>query len=295
MHLHPDSNYPSRGIFSPILFSYISDTIEKMKSLRHLALLPALLVLNSVSAQQDKMLKKTIELKIPREGGANGAGVAWHPGLKTYYAAIAGNTSFFMGVYDNKGKLLSPVEQQTYFDIRGLWYNSKTKAIQANGYNDNGWAEYVLDKSGMPTDLKIIHDEMNQPGAQSVGAYDSKTDAVLFLNDEGFLERFDMADGRYVDNTELKLGTNAGESNNSLVLANYNTSTAVYTGISGAEVGLLNHASRRIELYDLNSGFMVKTLTLPDEASVPQFLNFAYSNGLYWLFDKTERIWVGYK
>ncbi|MBM3432222.1 MAG: hypothetical protein FJX92_04360 [Bacteroidetes bacterium] len=86
----------------------------------------------------ERELKEVIQLVIPREGGANAANVAWHPIQKKYYAAMAGNISFSLAVYDNTGKLLSPTDQETLFDVRGLWYNPTTKTIQMNGYNDFG-------------------------------------------------------------------------------------------------------------------------------------------------------------
>jgi hypothetical protein len=269
-----------------------------MKKLHRLYFLPILFLLFSASAQQQKQLKKTLELKVVREGGANGAGVVWNPGSKKYYAGLAGNSSFFMGVYDNKGQLLSPIEQQTYFDLRGLWYNATTRTIQANGYSDAGWAEYILDSKGMPTDVKILHKDMHQPGEHSVGTFNTKDNVILFLNEEGFVERYDIADGLYLDNVELKLGKtamDADEADNAEVLEDYNSSTAIYTGISGAEIGLLNFTKRQIELYDIKNGNMTRRLALPDDSPIPGFLNFAYCNGIYWLFDKPARIWMGYK
>jgi hypothetical protein len=101
-----------------------------------------LLVGASANSQTIKTLKKVLELKITEPGGANAASVAWHPVQKKYYAAQAGNADFPLGVFDVKGKMLSNSTQTTLFDIRGLWYNAKTKTLQANGYNDFGWTEY---------------------------------------------------------------------------------------------------------------------------------------------------------
>lgn len=117
---------------------------------------------------------KVIELKVPKEGGANGAGIVWHPIQKKYYAAMAGNKSFSLAVFDEKGHLLSSPDQSALLDVRGLWYNSKTKTIQANGYDAAGWWEYQLDNKGMPTSIKELKSGKNQPDAQSCGAYDSK-------------------------------------------------------------------------------------------------------------------------
>src|SRR5687768_9931926 len=141
-----------------------------MKLSTRITLVSAFSLITSIAtAQPVKELKKVLELKIPREGGANGASVTWHPGLKKYYAAMAGNTTYFIGVYDTKGTRLNPTTQETMFDIRGLWYNPNTKTIQMNGYEDFGWAEYKLDSKGFPTSVKNIHEGMNQPEEQSVG------------------------------------------------------------------------------------------------------------------------------
>src|SRR5262245_4426823 len=75
-------------------------------------------------------LKKVLELKMPKEGGANGASVAWHPVQKKYYAAMAGNTTYPLAVFDINGKRLSADDQTTMFDVRGLWYNSRSKKLQ---------------------------------------------------------------------------------------------------------------------------------------------------------------------
>ena len=61
--------------------------------------------LNLVQAQTPtRQLKQILKLEIPMEGGANGASVTWHPVLKRYYAAMAGNKIYSLGVYDPTGK-----------------------------------------------------------------------------------------------------------------------------------------------------------------------------------------------
>jgi hypothetical protein len=258
-------------------------------------LLLAILFNTVINAQVEKKLTKTLELVIPREGGANGASVTWHPEQKKYYAAMAGNTSFFFGVYDAKGKRLSPEELSTKFDVRGMWYNGNTKTIQMNGYSDFGWAEYVLDEKGFPSDVKVMYEDMFQPFEQSVGTFNKKGDLVYFLNADGNIDVYELDGALYSDEIELKLGITrqSGEAaDNASVIENYDPSSPIYTG---DRIGLLNHKQRQIELYDLETGYMTHKLILPADAIVPDFLNFAYANGIYWLFDKTARIWKGYK
>ncbi len=250
-----------------------------------------------------KRLKKVLQLKITREGGANAAGVAWHPIQKKYYAAMAGNANFQMGVYDPSGKILHNSEQKTYFDVRGFWYNPNTKTLQANGYNEFGWTEFKLNAKGMPVSVKPLYDSvMYQPDEQSIGAYDPQKDAVYFFNPDGNLNKHNYKEGFYDSEILLHLGfTNQQEMDdkgvveNSEAKENYNSTPVIFTGIKGNEIGLLNYKNRQIELYNIRTGFLAKILILPEAAPVSDWHNFSYCNGIYWLFDNKARIWMGYK
>lgn len=261
----------------------------------------SLLTLSLCSSAQVKnsTLKQVLELKIAGEGGANGASVAWHPIQKKYYAAIAGNATFPLGVFDATGKRLSPETLTTMFDVRGLWYNPASKNLQSNGYDDNGWVEYLLDKKGLPTDIKELIAGNNQPTSQSVGALNPKKNEIYFFNEDGNISVYDAKDGQVKDDITLILGMSAddddGMSDNYDVLEDYNASTLIYTGIKGAEIGLLNVYENQIELYNISTGYMTRTLTLPSTAAVYENLNFSYANGIYWLFNKETRVWTGYK
>jgi hypothetical protein len=254
----------------------------------------------SLQAQSTKQLKPVLELKIPREGGANAASVAWHSELKKYYASMAGNADFFIGVYNTAGKLLSPVSQKTMFDVRGLWYNPNTKTLQMNGYDEFGWGEYNLDANGFPLSVKPLQEGIHQPDKQSVGAFNPKEKVVYFFNPDGIIEKWNFNEGTFVENFELTLSKTKEESeadvqSNYDVLKDYNSNTVIYTGIANAELGLLNYLNKEIELYNLKDGHLTQKLKLPDDAPVKEFLNFSYCNGIYWLFDTEARIWKGYK
>jgi hypothetical protein len=77
--------------------------------------------------------------------------------------------------------------------------------------------------------------------------------------------------------------------------ANYNSTTVIYTGITNAEFGLLNIATREIELYSKQDGLLYQKLKLPKEASPRDKFNFGFANNTYFLFDKNKRSWVGYR
>jgi hypothetical protein len=132
-----------------------------------------------------------------------------------------------------------------------------------------------------------------------VGSFNLRTKKIYFFNDEGSLEIYGYPDGAYEDLFDLRLSLTKkgddGSVHNEDVIDNYNYTTVVYTGIKNAEFGLLNHAGKQIELYNEADGYMTQKLELPGDAPIQKLLNFAYANGIYWLFDKSERKWVGYK
>jgi hypothetical protein len=266
-----------------------------MKKILAIFLLSAFSAATVVNAQ-DKILKKVLELNIIGTGGQNGAAVAWHPKQKKYYAAVAGNTSFPLAVFDEKGKLLSDGELSTMFDIRGLWYNIKSGDLQMNGYYESGWATYVLDSKGIPTDIEIAIDEMAQPEENSVGSYSSTENLVYFLDSYGGVSKYDPA-GVFKSDFSLKLGAGAGDASedhdNSEISEDYNLSYAAVP--KAGEIAILNEALRQIEVYSTESGKMKHKLKLPANAPVSNWMNFSYTNSMYWLFDKEDRKWIGYK
>ena len=94
----------------------------------------------TIQAQKTQPLKQVIELKMPKTAddekpGKRGASIVWHPVQKKYYAVFAGNVDFPMGVFDEKGKRLSPDDQIAMLDTRGLWYDPSTKLISGNAYD----------------------------------------------------------------------------------------------------------------------------------------------------------------
>jgi hypothetical protein len=267
-----------------------------------------LLFLSSIAmpafTQTSKSLKKILELKMPKTAdddmpGTRGASVAWHPGQKKYYAAMAGNASYPMAVFDVKGKRLSDDDLVAMMDTRGLWYNPVTKKICGNGYNETGWFYYNLNKTGLVTGYDMQLEGMNQPGEQCVGAYNPATKNVLFLKGSEI--------SMYKDNNMSDISTlmihwgrkktqGADEAEDAAVTPEaYNNTTVVFTGIKGQELGFLNVEKKQVELYDIGSGFITNTLKLPADIAAETSFNFAYTNGMYWLFDMENRIWKGYK
>ncbi len=262
----------------------------------------ALWIAISAPAQSSsKTVKKVLELKMAKTvdddmPGTRGAAVVWHPVQEKYYAVFAGNSAYPLSVFDSKGKRVSATDQAALFDIRGMWYNRVTKTLQMNGYSDNGWAEYKLDAKGIPDDVGVLFEGMNQPNEQSTGLYNAREKMVCFFDSDGKLYKYDLASGDPISTVTLYLGkiSENNEFENEDVIEGYNLS-AVYTDMPGSEIALLNHYERKIELYSLRTGFKVKEFNLPEDAPAETIFNFAFANGIYWLFDMKTRTWKGYK
>ncbi len=66
----------------------------------------ALLFISFSTAQAQTILKQVLVLQMPEDDGSNSASVVWHPLTKKYYTSMAGNASYPMGVFNEKGKLI---------------------------------------------------------------------------------------------------------------------------------------------------------------------------------------------
>jgi hypothetical protein len=255
---------------------------------------------------QVKELKKVSSLQMARTvdddmPGTRGAAVAWHPIQKKYFASMAGNQQYPLGIFDESGKRLSADEQNCLQDVRGLWFNPTKKAIQGNCFGEGGWFIYKLDEEGIVYKAEVIVEGMNQPTDQSVGSYHSGLNKVIFIDiDSVFF--YNSATGVKEKSIFLHLGqkkkattANSDAAPVENMPDNYNSSTIICTGIKGSELGLLNIDKKQIELYNIADGYMTTILGLPEETAVESSFNFAYCNNIYWLFNIEKRTWLGFK
>jgi hypothetical protein len=226
--------------------------------------------------------------------------VLWHPVQKKYYAAFAGNYTYPLAVFDAAGKRLSDEDLTCMIDLRGLWYNPKLKKICGNGYNDIGWFSYKLDPKGIPLENEIYAAGMNQPGQQSIGVFNAKSNMVYFLegqniyvyNEEGMQEE----DSTIRIYAGISKKEDIDEDDDAEYLSeDYSFNVLIYTGNPKTEFGLLNVTEKQVELYNRKTGLMTQKLKLPADLPTWGSFNFSYTNGIYWAFNQDTRIWTGYK
>lgn len=249
-------------------------------------------LLQTAVGQQSLQLTKVMELQVQGEGGSNGASIAWHAVGKKYYAAMAGNASYPLCVFSENGTLLSPADNASMVDVRGLWFNAKKAKIQGNAFGEDGWFEYILNAQGIPTDFKKMVEGASQPDDQCVGTFSSKTNEVIFF-DGMDIYFYDAITGEVKESISFdQVLTNSG-----IALSekeNYNTRSILFTGKPGQELGMLNVEKKQLELFSLE-GKRSLILKVPSNQNVYASFNMAYSNGMYWFFNKDNRKWIGYK
>lgn len=267
-------------------------------------IIAGLFISSTGSLAQNRTLKKVMELQMPKTAkdelcGTRGGGVCWNPITKKYYAAFCGNARFPMAVFNPEGKRISSDSLTTMEDIRGIWFNPSINKIMANGYNETGWISYELNNAGIPKAYYYKFTGMNQPNEQSTGAYYSLLKSVVF-RDGNQVVLYQNTGNESVEVKEAVLihwgrkksegpGEDAGSAGEV-----YN-SNVVVTNIKNAEFGFLHTAAKQIELYNIQDGYQQSILKLPEDAPVESSFNFAYSNGIYWLFDIPKRKWIGYR
>jgi hypothetical protein len=240
---------------------------------------------------------RVMEIKIP-EGGANGGAVVYHPREKLYYAAQTGNKEFPLVIFKEGGNVVSSSDQAVMMDIRGLWYNTKTKEIGGNGYAQFGWFKYELNKNGIPSSIDNFKTGRWQPDDHSAGVYNFDDNEVLFLSGMN-IECYNTEGSAKNKIIRINPGQKSADDGVKMNITdfeiNYNFRSIIYTGYKGTEIGLLNVTKKQVELYDIKTGYLTRIVKLPLSFTPEKFFNFSFSNDTYWVFNKATRHWNGFR
>lgn len=215
----------------------------------------------------------------------NCSGVAFNPVMGRYYAVRAGNPAFPLETWTSSGTQLYTTSAG--FDWRGMWWNPNTNQLEGNGFFNTGLWRADLNGSGYALNTGAqIFTGMAQPDAQSCGDYDYVANEVIYYF-SGRIYRYSRA-------TNAALG-NYALTGCPVAFSNINSTTVVYTGCPGKEIGILNYVNKRIYLFDKSNGAYVGTSQLPNTAVTSSSFRFSYANGLAWLFDLGTGNWYSYR
>ncbi len=218
-------------------------------------------------------------------GTTNRSGVAFNPDKQLYYSVNAGSSSYPIETYDINGNVLSSTNQS--FDYRGLWWNPNTNQLEGNGYNNLGiWAQALNGTNGHALNSgSLVIAGVSGPDNQSCADYDYMNDEILYYHN-GKIYSFSRA-AHTVINTVTITGLPVG-------LGNINSTSLVYIGISGLEIGIYDYVTKSLYLINKSTGSYVASCYIPVTSSSHNRFRMAFANGRFFLFDQATRIWSGY-
>jgi hypothetical protein len=229
----------------------------------------------------------SLSMELQSDAGFNGAAVAWHPLFEMYYTLIAGNEEFPIDVFDAKGNHLQTRDAGR--DCRGLWYNPTYEYLEAHTYDVHDIISYVFDDFGFLTEDEPYEELFELPvwDPQAVMALDVERDAYVWYNyEENVLGIISAETGDEMDVLPVDLPVDKEF---------INSNTVIYTGITGAEYGLLNIDTKQVYLINKTDGKVSVTVQLPAQVVVGDAFRFSFANGHVWIFDADERRWDGFK
>lgn len=237
-----------------------------------------------LNAQTVDILRSDITLNIKSENGNNGVAIAYNAKQKLYYVTYGGNADYPLEVFSENGNNL--YSAALGYDARGMNYDPKSNSLKGNLYDEGGYFEIRLDKSGIPTGQKsVILPGKHQPTEQSHGFWVPKS-KIIYFRDGITLYIYDMTQGK-----EKKQIALTGISENTL--SNCVDYVILYTGKKGFEFVLVNYTKPGVYLFNLKGAF-VKSIGFDSFITIESFFNVGYANNRVWIYNKTDRQWKGY-
>jgi hypothetical protein len=254
----------------------------KQSIIAFLLVAPAIGTMAQKQPQSDAVFDT--KLYVQGEDGTNGSAVAYNPNLKLYYIVIAGNADYPLEVTDLAGntKYTGPAG----VDVRGMWYNAKKNRLEGNAYA-GGLFAIELDMQGLPAQVVTISDGSFDGNPQACGVFDGKSAVMYYDHNLGEVDFYKAKGHKYKGHVKL--------TGFPTYLGGINSTSIIYTGYKGYEIGVLDYDSNEIYLFDRKTGKRSAIVKLPTEAITNSQFWFAYANDRVWLYDSDERAWSGYR
>ncbi|MDX1652271.1 MAG: T9SS type A sorting domain-containing protein [Brumimicrobium sp.] len=208
--------------------------------------------------------------------------LAYHPGFQYYYSNNAGGGTA-SEVFDLNGNV---VFTSYPTDWRGLWYNPNTGNIEGNSWSNNIIVDSLQANGDFMGNTAIIGSIL-PPEPQASAVYDSVLNRLYYYY-SGKIYSFDRTNLAAIDTVDL---------NGLPEIPQLTNVTLIYTGCTGAEIGIFHNANKEIHLFNRLNGAWSNTISFPANATTPTLYNthFAYTNGLVWTYsDFPQKMWVAY-
>ena len=239
----------------------------------------------TISAQTHILEKgyPILKLQATKINGNNGVAVTYSPKLKLYYTAYAGNQDYALETFDAGGKKL--FEQSIGFDSRGLWYNSKSKALEGNAYRGLGLYRIKLDKSGKPAKAESIIPRIEMPDDHTVGIYNPKKNEIMYFYNNT-LHLYSADKHKLKNSTKLNLPLSSYD---------FNERNMFFTGKKDIEIAMFDYSTYELFFFNLKTGKISGKTYIPLSFEPMQSFNISFCNDILFVFDYATKIWHGFQ
>ena len=223
-----------------------------------------------------------IRLKLQSNLGQRASTIIFDPERQQYITFWVGNREFDAEVFDINGKPI--YAGAAHVDTRGIWLGKKGKRIETNAYL-SGVEAIALDDKGFPTGKHTIINHLHEPPtADAAATLDTDSRQLIYL----------VSPGAWVYTMRGKAKKPIRFKGLPVAWKAINQNQVLYTGWRGKELGLVDFVSKKVYLFDKQTGMFSASISLHPKIVVPKHFGIGFANGLLWLFDEQKREWIGY-
>lgn len=217
-------------------------------------------------------------------GNNNRSAVVYIPQFNQYYCVDPGNPSFTMEAFSSTGTMLTSIAAS--HDYRGMWWNDSTQQLEGNSFSGGGIIAQNLDATGLPLGtITTIFATNTQPDVQSCAVFDPVNNWILYYFN-GSIHRYDRYTNSFAGSLAIT-GIPGG-------MGSVNTTSLIYTGCPGIEIGLYDFATSKVYFVDQTTGAYVSQSQLPVLYVSNDRFRFAFANNILFVFDPMLLKWNSY-
>ncbi len=214
----------------------------------------------------------------------NKSAVAFYPTQNKYYSVNQGTQANPIEMFPaTGGPALASAPQATNYN--GFWYNENLGILEGNVSNQNTIVQHSINPvNSYPLGITVTVGLTGIPSAQSCGQFDPVNNQVIYYNALS-LQKYNRSTGALMSTVPVT----------GLPSTSLNSTSLIFTGISGSEVGLYDYVNRKIYFVNDVTGAYSGFCQLPGSAPTPSAFCLGYANNRVFLFDNLTMCWYGYK
>lgn len=217
-------------------------------------------------------------------GTQNRSAVAFYPTQNRYYSVNQGAGGNPIELFSMSGG--SPLTNASQgVNYNGFWYNDNLGILEGNVSNQTSIVQHSINPvNSYPLGLTFTTGLTGIPSIQSCGQFDPVNDQVIYYN-ALTLSKYNRITGALMSTIPVT----------GLPSTSINSTSIIYIGIPGSEVGVYDYINRKVYFINYVTGGYSGFCQLPGSAPSPTTLGLGYANNRVFLFDNLTMCWYGYK